>query len=81
MSRITKSNLIAEIEDVNQLLTESGSIYQYKYNSRNDYHAVDLMRWEDGRLKVVKLLDCAEPPKVLISKLIDDYHYYMGKGE
>jgi hypothetical protein len=78
MSRITKSNLIAEIEKVNNLLKESGSIYRYKYQSRNNYHAVDLERFEGDRFKTVKCLDCAEPPKVLILKLLNDYKYYLG---
>ena len=75
MSRITKSNLIAEIEEVNQELKESGSAYEYRYQSRNNYHAVDL--YKNG--KCHSMLDCAEPPRVLIDKLQNEYTFYLGK--
>lgn len=77
MARITKSNLLQEIKEVNELLAKSGSDYHYKYQSRNNYHAVDLCKNGD----CVRLLDCAEPPKVLIVKLLNDYKYYLGKRD
>ena len=80
MVRITKTNLISEIEDVNNILKESGSSYRYNYQSRNNYHAVDLERFEGDCFKTISCLDCAEPPKVLILKLLNDYRYYLGEG-
>ena len=75
MTRITKSNLIAEINDVNHLLIASGSGYTYKYGHRNGYHAVDLMQGSD----CVRCLDCGETPKVLIAKVWEDHYYYLNK--
>lgn len=74
-ARITKSNLLAEINEVNEELKNSGSVFEYRYQSRNNYHAVDL--YKNG--KYHSLLDCAEPPKVLINKLLDEYEFYLNK--
>lgn len=75
MARITVANLKAEIEEVNQKLKDSGSDYWYRYWPRNGYHAVDI-HTNNG---MVNNLDAAEPPRVLIEKLQEDYKQYLGK--
>lgn len=76
MSRFTISNLRANVELVNDLLSESGSLYYYEVNSRNGYYAVDLCHKERG---TISNLDCNEPSRVLSQRVDDDYEYYLGK--
>jgi len=78
--RTTVTNLRAEIQDVNLALVQSGSDYRYSYQSRNGYHAVDLMRVEaDKKWHCVSCLDCNETPRRLIDRLNDDFEYYLGR--
>jgi hypothetical protein len=77
--RITKKDLIQEILSVNRILKNSGSVYFYKYQHRNGYHAVDLCKQEIDHISCVACLDCAEPPRVLIEKLKTDYIYFLTK--
>jgi len=77
----TKTHLINTIEEVNAALEASGSDYRYRQQSRNGYNAVDLYRLEGEAKKwmCVSCLDCAEPPRVLIDRVNDDFEYYLGR--
>ena len=72
MVRFTKSDLIAEIEELNLKLSHTE--YSFKYQHRNGYHAVDLMKNGD----CVRCVDCAEPPRILSEKCWDEYYYLIG---
>lgn len=73
MSRYTKSNLKAYIEEVNQALKEKGSYYSFEYNHRNGYHAVDLLKHGC----TLRNIDCAEPPRVLADRVEVEATYYL----
>ena len=76
----TKTQLINTIQEVNQALIESGSDYRYKQQGRNGYNAVDLYSVDtNGKWWCVSCLDCAEPCRVLINRVNDDYEYYLGR--
>jgi len=78
--RYTKVALKADIKYVNDLLSKSGSSYFYKYEPRNNYHAIDFCTTNtDGTTTEIGCLDCAEPPRILSDKMFDDYEQYMGK--
>lgn len=44
MSNVTKNNLIAEIEALNEKLLESGSEFFYRYGYHNNAHVVHLYK-------------------------------------
>lgn len=73
MSRFTKSNLIATLEDINEKMKSFGSKYSFHYSARNGYHAVDLHC--DG--KSVRNIDCNEPPRILAERAEDESEYYL----
>lgn len=77
MSRITVVDLKSEIEMVNKLLVGGSSGHSYKYQHRNGYHAVDLMKGD----QCVRCMDCGETPRVLINKLFDDYKFYLNNKD
>lgn len=80
-TRTTITNLRSEIVEVNAALETSGSGYRYREQGRNGYHAVDLMRIEeDGELYCVGCMDCGETPRKLITRLNDEYEFYLGKA-
>lgn len=76
MPRFTVSSLRANVENVNSILSESGSLYFYEVGSRNGYYAVDLCHKEKG---TIRNLDCNEPARVLSERVDEDYEYYLGK--
>lgn len=71
-TRYTKTNLIADLEDLNKEMREAGSVYSFSYLSRNSYHAVDLIR--DG--KTVRNIDAAKTPRELFERAQDEAEYY-----
>lgn len=71
-TRYTKTNLIADLEDLNKEMREAGSVYSFSYLSRNNYHAVDLIR--DG--KIVRNIDSARTPRELFERAQDEAEYY-----
>lgn len=92
MSRITKKDLIAEIERVNKELLESGSEFFYHYFPRNSNHYVDLY------MRNVKAIDVEfkqcphssstrnngngfgyDTPRAIIERLHEESTYYIGK--
>lgn len=70
MSRFTKNNLKQELQRLNTLLADKGSKYSFKYEGRNGYHAVDLMKGDS----CLRCLDCAEPPRMLAMTAENEYY-------
>lgn len=75
MSRFTKKDLIETIKEVNLRLKENGSKVFYKYEARNNYHAVD----QHDETGCVRNLDCHEPPRVLSERVYEDYSQWLIK--
>ena len=68
-TRYTKNSLIADLNNINDNLKDIGSAYSFKYQSRNDYHAVDLYK----NTKCIRNVDCNEPPKDLYLTVFEQY--------
>jgi len=75
--RYTKNNLIADIEDLNKQLENKGSVYSFKYDPRNGYHAVDLYKGE----KCLRNVDCNEPPRKLLERVESEAEYYLNNKD
>lgn len=92
MARITKKDLIEEIEEVNKELLNSGSEFFYHYSPRNSNHYVDLYM-RNVKNTDVEFKQCTsslstknngsgfgyDTPRALISRLREEHTYYLGK--
>lgn len=77
MSRYTKNSLKADLEELNTKLEAEGSTYSFKYEGRNNYHAVDLYNGD----MCMRCVDCAEPPIMLFYKAQQEFNYFMSCKE
>lgn len=75
-TRFTKTNLIAELEELNAKMKKNGCNNSMRYHSRNGYHAVDLMN-ENG--KMIRTVDCNELPRVLAEKAELEAEYQISE--
>ena len=77
MSRYTKNNLKVDLAELNEKLEKAGSTCSFKYEGRNNYHAVDLYKGD----RCMRCVDCAEPPIMLFYKAQQEFNYIMSCKE
>ncbi len=79
MRRITKNDLLDEINTRNEYLAYSGSNVLFKQNDRNGYTAVDLYFIDQNGKEVCQCNIAGATPRECIESVYREGHNYMSK--
>jgi hypothetical protein len=76
MSRYTATKLKIDLDEINAYMKHEGNYYQFKYDHRNGYHAVDLIAITPTETIEILNIDCFETPQKLYERALSESHFW-----